>query len=189
MNTKLPARLVSVLRGFFAKVVSLGERGWQVPEGHFTELHQVKWSCSRGHLQGNPDTFTQSSLLHWPLCGTFCTLGEYAFHILSFCLRALDFKILLHSFQLSFHELHIAQANQASSQQKQNTTKADALRHTVPLHFSWFAMPWGMGLQSSVTKIPWNQQSNYGVLTILQWWLHCSLTRRQPNTTYFFPIH
>lgn len=35
MNTKLPARLVSVLRGFFGKLVSLGERGWQVPEGHF----------------------------------------------------------------------------------------------------------------------------------------------------------
>lgn len=69
MNTKLLARLVSMLRGFFAELVSLGEREWQVPGGHFTELHKVK--RFKGNLQGNPDKLKQSSLLHWPLCGTF----------------------------------------------------------------------------------------------------------------------
>lgn len=74
--SKALARLVSMLRGFFTKLVSLRERGWQVPERHFTELHKVKPSRSRGHLQGNPNKLKQSSLLHWPLCGTCCALGE-----------------------------------------------------------------------------------------------------------------
>lgn len=76
VNTKNLARLVSMLRGFFAKLVSLRERGWLVPEGHCTGLHKVKPSPSREHFQGSPDKLKQSSLLHWPLCGTFYALGE-----------------------------------------------------------------------------------------------------------------
>lgn len=70
-------------------------------------------------------------------------------------MRTLDFKILLHSFQLSFRELDTAQANEVSSQQKQNTTKVDA-QNTQCLCISLGLLCHeDMGLQGSVTKIPY----------------------------------
>lgn len=51
----------------------------------------------KGHLQRNPEKYSQSSPLHWLLCGTFCALVETR---LSHAICILYPQLLLENFRL-----------------------------------------------------------------------------------------